>query len=78
MGARAEAEKLIGIFAVTQAKTWSRKWKPTPIFLPEKSHGQRSLMAYSPWGPKESDVTEHAYMHRQRQDNKPPSWQRGR
>ena len=44
MGARAEAKKLIGIFAVTQAKTWSRKWQPIPIFLPEKSHGQRSLV----------------------------------
>ena len=31
---------------------WSRKWQPTPIFLPEKSHGQRSLVAYSPWGHK--------------------------
>ena len=33
-----------------------RKWKPTSI-LPGKSRGQRSLMGYSPWGPKESDVT---------------------
>ena len=30
-----------------------------PIFLPEKFHGQRSLVSYSPWGPKESDTTEH-------------------
>ena len=37
---------------------WSRKWHPTPIFLPEKFHGQRSLVGYSPWGRKESDVTE--------------------
>ena len=31
---------------------WRRKWQPTPIFLPEKSHGQRSLERYSPWGRK--------------------------
>ena len=29
---------------------WSRKWQPTPLFLPGKSHGQRSLVGYSPWG----------------------------
>ena len=34
-----------------------RKWQPTPVFLPEKSHGQKSLVGYSPWGPKESDTT---------------------
>ena len=37
---------------------WRRKLKPIPVFLPEKSHGQRSLMGYSPWGHKESDTTE--------------------
>ena len=31
----------------------------TPVFLLEKSHGQRSLVGYSPWGHKESDVAEH-------------------
>ena len=29
---------------------WRRKWQLTPVFLPEKSHGQRSLADYSPWG----------------------------
>ena len=29
-----------------------RKWQPTPVFLPGKSHGQRSLTGYSPWGHK--------------------------
>ena len=29
---------------------WRRKWQPTPVFLPGKSHGQRSLEGYSPWG----------------------------
>ena len=30
--------------------SWSRKWKPIPVFLPGKFHGQRSLAGYSPWG----------------------------
>ena len=37
--------------------------EPSPVFLPEKSHGQRSPAGYSPWDHKESDttkVTEHA------------------
>ena len=36
---------------------WRRKWQPTPVFLPGKSHGQRSLEGYSPWDRKESDKT---------------------
>ena len=35
-----------------------RKWQPTLVFLPEKFHGQRSLVGYGPWGHKESDMTE--------------------
>ena len=34
------------------------EWQPTPGFLPGKFHGQRSLVGYSPWGHKESDMTE--------------------
>ena len=34
-----------------------------PLFSPGKSHGQRSLAGYSPWGHKESDVAEHAHAH---------------
>ena len=37
---------------------WKRKWQPTPVFLPGKFHGQRGLVGYSPWGHKESDMTE--------------------
>ena len=37
---------------------WGRKWQPTPVPLPGKSHRQRSLIGYSPWGRKESDTTE--------------------
>ena len=29
---------------------WRRKWQLTPVFFPGKSHGQRSLVGYSPWG----------------------------
>ena len=42
---------------------WRRAWQPTPVFLPGKSHGQRSLVGYSPWGRKESDMTYHACIH---------------
>ena len=37
---------------------WRRKWQPTPVSLPGKSHGQRSLVGCSPWGRKESGTTE--------------------
>ena len=32
--------------------SWRRKWQPTPVFLPEESHGQKSLAGYSPQGHK--------------------------
>ena len=31
---------------------WRRKWQPTPVLLPGKSHGQRNLVGYGPWGHK--------------------------
>ena len=37
---------------------WRRAWQPTPVFLPGEFHGQRGLVGYSPWGRKESDMTE--------------------
>ena len=37
---------------------WNRKWQPTPVFLPGKFHGQKSLMGYSPGGHTEQDTTE--------------------
>ena len=37
---------------------WRRAWQPTPVFLPGESHGQRSLVGYSPWGRKELNRTE--------------------
>ena len=40
-----------------------RQWHPTPVLLPGKFHGRRSLVGYSPWDLKESDTTEqlHSY-----------------
>ena len=38
---------------------WRWTWLPTPAFYLENSHGQRSLAGYSPWGHKESDMTEY-------------------
>ena len=37
---------------------WRRAWQPTPVFLSGESHGERSLAGHSPWGHKESDMTE--------------------
>jgi len=39
---------------------WRREWQPTPVFLPGKFHGQKSLAGYSPCSHRESDMTEHA------------------
>ena len=46
---------------------WRRKWQPTPVLLPGKSNGRRSLAGYSPWGCEESDATEQATQQQQRQ-----------
>ena len=40
-----------------------RRWHPTPVLLPGKSHGRRSLVGCSPWGLKESDTTERLHFH---------------
>jgi len=40
---------------------WRRKWQPTPVFLPGKSHEQRSLVGYIPWGRRESNTTEQLH-----------------
>ena len=42
---------------------WRRKWQLTPVFLPRESHGQRSLVGFSPWGRKEPDTTEQLSAH---------------
>ena len=40
-----------------------RQWHPTPVLLPGKSHGRRSLLGWSPWGLEESDMTERLHFH---------------
>ena len=40
-----------------------RQWHPTPVLLPGKSHGRRSLVGCSPWGLEESDMTERLHFH---------------
>ena len=40
-----------------------RQWHPTPVLLPGKSHGWRSLVGCSPWGHKELDMTERLHFH---------------
>ena len=42
---------------------WRRAWQPPPVFLPGEPHGQWSLVGYSPWGRKESDMTERLRAH---------------
>ena len=41
--------------------SWRRQWHPTPVLLPGKSRGWRSLVGYSPWGHEESDTTERLH-----------------
>ena len=50
-----------GCFYCSIKIPWRGKWWPTPLFLPGKSQGQRSLVGYGPRGRKESDTTEHLY-----------------
>ena len=43
--------------------SWRRRWHPTPVLLPGKSHGRRSLVGCSPWGCEESDMPERLHFH---------------
>ena len=47
-----------GLYLSKTSLPWRRKWQPTPVFLPGKSHGQRILAGYSPRGRKELNMTE--------------------
>ena len=42
---------------------WRRQWHPTPVLLPGKSHGRKSLVGCSPWGCQELDTTERLHFH---------------
>ena len=52
-----------GFFQSFLSHLWRRQWHPTPVLLPGKSHGQRSLVGCSPWGREESDTTEQLHFH---------------
>ena len=56
-----------GVNNAISPRMWSvfrrRQWHPTPVFLPGKSHGWRSLVGRSPWGHEESDTTERLHFH---------------
>ena len=60
----AQTVKRLPTVRETRVQSWvgkipcRRKWQPTPVFLPGKSHGLSILVGYSPWGRKESDMTE--------------------
>ena len=51
------------VLKTTSAWPWRRRWHPTPVLLPGKSHGRRSLVGCSPWGREESDTTERLHFH---------------
>ena len=53
---------LLSILVFWIFEDFPRKWQSTPVLLPGKSHGQRSLIGYSPWGHKESDTTERLHL----------------
>ena len=51
------------IFNIISSHFWRRQWHPTPVLLPGKSHGWRSLVGCSPWDHEESDMTERHHFH---------------
>ena len=61
---RDQGAAILGKNSSQERRHWRRKWQPTPVLLPGKFHGQRSLAGCSPWGCKESNTTErltHCY-----------------
>ena len=50
-------------FLIPYATLRRRQWHPTPVLLPGKSLGRRTLVGCSPWGRKESDTTERLHFH---------------
>ena len=68
---RTNINKLIMIMVMTLSQSLyspmiqfrRRQWHPTPVLLPGKSHGRRSLVGCSPWGLEESDTTERLHFH---------------
>ena len=50
-----------GVLSLGWEDPLEKEWQPTPVLLPGKSHGRRSVAGYSPWGRKESDTTERLH-----------------
>ena len=50
-----------GLISGLERFPWKKEGLPTPVFLPGKSHGQKSLEGSSPWGHKEPDTTEQHF-----------------
>ena len=59
----AQTQTLICIWMAADIKSRRRRGHPTPVLLPGKSHGWRSLVGCSPWGHSESDRTERLHFH---------------
>ena len=59
--ANAEDARDAGLIPELGRSPWSRNWQPTPVIVPEKFHGQKSLVGYSPWDRKELNMTEHIH-----------------
>ena len=53
----------IRLFYTIMVYCGRRQWQPTPVLLPGKSHGWRSLVGCSPWDPQESNTTERLHFH---------------
>ena len=51
------------VSSLGQEDPWRRKWQPSLVLLPGKSHGWRNLVGYSPWGCKDLDTTEQLHSH---------------
>ena len=62
MGSRRVGHDWATSFSLFTFMHWRRKWQPTPVFLPGESYGRKSLVGYSPWGHKESDMTERLHV----------------
>ena len=62
-GSKSGKEYVKAVYCHPAYLTWRRQWHPTPVLLPGKSHGRRSLVGCSPWGCEESDTTEWLHFH---------------
>ena len=63
LGTTCPQVQLYTLLYVTNLEGWRRQWHPTPVLLPGKSHGRRSLVGCSPWGHGESDTNERLHFH---------------